>query len=341
MKDKVRKFGEFLSGMVMPNMSAFITWGLLSAIFMDKGWYPVEEFAKIIVPMQRFLLPILIAFHGGKLIYGTRGGVVGASAVLGVICASESPMFIGAMMIGPLSGYLMKKCDELFKNVPEVCKELVDNFSAGILGLILALLGMVIIEPAVTSLSDCLVFLMNMLIEYGLLPLTSLIVEPAKILFLNSAINHGIFTPLGIDAVAESGKSIFFLIETNPGPGLGILLAYMLFGTKEEKETTPGAIIIHFIGGIHEIYFPYVLMNPLTVIAVMLGGMSGVFINVLFHAGLVAPASPGSIIAILGMCEKGSYFAVILSVIVSALVTCVIASFILKLKRKEEKLCHK
>lgn len=337
MKEKVRKFGEFLSGMVMPNMSAFITWGLLSAIFMDKGWYPVESIAKVIEPMQRFLLPMLIAYHGGKLVYGNRGGVVGASAVLGVICASDSPMFIGAMVIGPLSGYLMKKCDELFQNVPEVCKELVDNFSAGILGLLLLIAGMLIVEPCVTSLQNILVYMMNILIQYGLLPLTSLIVEPAKILFLNSAINHGIFTPLGIDAVSEAGKSIFFLIETNPGPGLGILLAYLLCGSKKEKETVPGSIIIHFIGGIHEIYFPYVLMNPLTVIAVMIGGMSGVFINVIFDAGLVAPASPGSIIALLGMCAKDSYLGVILSVTISALVTCLIASFILKLNRKEEK----
>jgi len=234
-----------------------------------------------------------------------------------------------------LGGWLMKKVDGLFAGkIPAGFEMLVNNFSAGILGALLAVFGCLAIEPLCVGIKDVLVICVDFLVKRSLLPLTSLFVEPAKILFLNNAINHGVFTPLGMDQVAEAGKSIFFLIEANPGPGLGLLLAYSFFGKGAARSSAPSAVIIHFLGGIHEIYFPYVLMNPLTVLAVMAGGMSGVFINSIFNSGLVSAASPGSIIAILGMCAKDSYIGVILSVIVAAAVSFVIAAFILKFSNK-------
>ena len=335
MKENVQRFGRFLSGMVMPNIAVFIAWGFITALFIPTGWMPNETLAQMVAPMQRFLLPTLIAYTGGKMVYDVRGGVVGAAAAIGILAGTEDPMFIGAMIAGPLGGWLMKKVDGLFAGkIPAGFEMLVNNFSAGILGALLAVFGCLAIEPLCVGIKDVLVICVDFLVKRSLLPLTSLFVEPAKILFLNNAINHGVFTPLGMDQVAEAGKSIFFLIEANPGPGLGLLLAYSFFGKGAARSSAPSAVIIHFLGGIHEIYFPHVLMNPLTVLAVMAGGMSGVFINSIFNSGLVSAASPGSIIAILGMCAKDSYIGVILSVIVAAAVSFVIAAFILKFSNK-------
>lgn len=335
MKENVQRFGRFLSGMVMPNIAVFIAWGFITALFIPTGWMPNETLAQMVAPMQRFLLPTLIAYTGGKMVYDVRGGVVGAAAAIGILAGTEDPMFIGAMIAGPLGGWLMKKVDGLFAGkIPAGFEMLVNNFSAGILGALLAVFGCLAIEPLCVGIKDVLVICVDFLVKRSLLPLTSLFVEPAKILFLNNAINHGVFTPLGMDQIAEAGKSIFFLIEANPGPGLGLLLAYSFFGKGAARSSAPSAVIIHFLGGIHEIYFPYVLMNPLTVLAVMAGGMSGVFINSIFNSGLVSAASPGSIIAILGMCAKDSYIGVILSVIVAAAVSFVIAAFILKFSNK-------
>lgn len=335
MKENVQRSGRFLSGMVMPNIAVFIAWGFITALFIPTGWMPNETLAQMVAPMQRFLLPTLIAYTGGKMVYDVRGGVVGAAAAIGILAGTEDPMFIGAMIAGPLGGWLMKKVDGLFAGkIPAGFEMLANNFSAGILGALLAVFGCLAIEPLCVGIKDVLVICVDFLVKRSLLPLTSLFVEPAKILFLNNAINHGVFTPLGMDQVAEAGKSIFFLIEANPGPGLGLLLAYSFFGKGAARSSAPSAVIIHFLGGIHEIYFPYVLMNPLTVLAVMAGGMSGVFINSIFNSGLVSAASPGSIIAILGMCAKDSYIGVILSVIVAAAVSFVIAAFILKFSNK-------
>lgn len=335
MKENVQRSGRFLSGMVMPNIAVFIAWGFITALFIPTGWMPNETLAQMVAPMQRFLLPTLIAYTGGKMVYDVRGGVVGAAAAIGILAGTEDPMFIGAMIAGPLGGWLMKKVDGLFAGkIPAGFEMLVNNFSAGILGALLAVFGCLAIEPLCVGIKDVLVICVDFLVKRSLLPLTSLFVEPAKILFLNNAINHGVFTPLGMDQVAEAGKSIFFLIEANPGPGLGLLLAYSFFGKGAARSSAPSAVIIHFLGGIHEIYFPYVLMNPLTVLAVMAGGMSGVFINSIFNSGLVSAASPGSIIAVLGMCAKDSYIGVILSVIVAAAVSFVIAAFILKFSNK-------
>lgn len=336
MKQKLQTFGRFLSAMVMPNIAAFIAWGLITALFIPDGWMPNETLNQIVGPMQRFLLPTLIAFSGGKMIADVRGGVVGAIAAIGVMAGTEQPMFIGAMIAGPLGGWCIKKVDELLDgHIPNGFEMLVTNFSAGILGAILAIVGCLGIEPVCAAITAALASGVNWLVQHGMLWLTSILVEPAKVLFLNNAINHGIFTPLGMDQVAEAGKSIFFLIESNPGPGLGLLAAYWLAGKGNAKDSAPGAMIIEFFGGIHEIYFPYVLMNPITLIGLIAGGSVGVIINSLLGGGLVSAASPGSIIAILGMCAPGTHLAVILSVIGAAATTCVINTVLLKAFGKE------
>lgn len=339
MKEKVQVFGRFLSGMVMPNIGAFIAWGLITALFLATGWCPNETLAQLIGPMSSMLLPLLIAYTGGQVVAGQRGGVIGAIATMGVIVGSDVPMFIGAMIVGPAAAWVIKQFDRLVQNKIKAGFEmLVNNFSIGIIGAALAAAAMLGVTPLVNILNGWMEAGVGFFVNHGLLPLTSLFIEPAKVLFLNNAINHGILSPMGIKQVEEVGKSVFFLLEANPGPGLGILLAYCFFGKGTAKSSAPGAVIIHFFGGIHEIYFPYILMNPLLLLAVIAGGASGVFVFTMMNVGLTAPSSPGSILAILMMAERHSYVGLILGVLISAAVSLVIAIPILKFMSKDASL---
>jgi len=333
LKARVQKVGSTLSGMVMPNIGAFIAWGIITALFIPSGWFPNSTFNQLVSPMLTYLLPLLIGFTGGSMIYdGHRGGVVGAIATIGVIAGADIPMFLGAMIMGPLGGYVIKKWDQIVQpKIRQGFEMLVNNFSAGILGGILALLGIVAIGPLVTGLSNVLQAGVNWIIAANLLPLANIFIEPAKILFLNNAINQGILTPLGVQQAADAGKSILFLLEPNPGPGIGVLLAFMFFGKGAAKASAPGAAIIQFFGGIHEIYFPYVLSKPALLLAVIAGGVSGTATFQLLHVGLKATPSPGSIFAILLMTPKGigNFAGVLAGVFVAAVVSFIIASIIL------------
>ncbi|MGX6961774.1 PTS mannitol transporter subunit IICB [Vagococcus xieshaowenii] len=335
-KAKVQKFGSFLSGMVMPNIGAFIAWGVITALFIETGWAPNAKLAEMVSPMLTYLLPLLIGYTGGGIVYGQRGSVVGAIATFGIIAGSGIPMFIGAMIMGPLGGWVIKKFDDLFKDKIRAGFEmLVNNFSAGLLGFALAILAFYGIGPVVERLTNLMASGVESIINANLLPLANIFIEPAKILFLNNAINHGILTPIGAEQALEAGKSILFLLETNPGPGLGVLLAFSLFGKGAAKSSAPGAVIIHFLGGIHEIYFPYVMMKPMLFLAVIAGGVSGTFTFQLLDAGLQATASPGSILAIIGMTPKGGYLPVILGVLVATIVSFLVSMVILKADKND------
>ncbi|EEQ19080.1 Mannitol-specific phosphotransferase enzyme IIA component [Yersinia intermedia ATCC 29909] len=323
--------------MVMPNIGAFIAWGIITALFIPTGWLPNETLAKLVGPMITYLLPLLIGFTGGRLVGGDRGGVVGAITTMGVIVGADMPMFLGAMIVGPLGGWAIKHFDRWVEGkIKSGFEMLVNNFSAGIIGMLLAILAFMAIGPFVEVLSKALAAGVHIMVQLNLLPLTSIFVEPAKILFLNNAINHGIFSPLGIQQATETGKSIFFLIEANPGPGMGVLMAYMFFGRGNAKQSAGGAAIIHFFGGIHEIYFPYVLMNPRLLLAVILGGMTGVFTLTMLNGGLVSPASPGSILAVLAMTPKGAYFANIAAVAAAFAVSFVVSAILLKTSKVKD-----
>ncbi|MFB5086990.1 PTS mannitol transporter subunit IICBA [Psychrobacillus sp. PGGUH221] len=336
-KVKVQRFGSFLSGMIMPNIGAFIAWGLITALFIETGWLPNADFAELVGPMINYLLPILIGFTGGRLVHGLRGGVVGATVTMGVIVGADIPMFLGAMIVGPLGGWAIKQFDKLIEGKVKAGFEmLVNNFSAGIIGGLLTLVAYKLIGPAVNALTDFLAAGVQFIFDAGLLPLASIFIEPAKVLFLNNAINHGILGPLGIEQASEAGKSILFLLEANPGPGLGILLAFMFFGKGTAKQTAPGAAIIHFLGGIHEIYFPYILMKPQLLLAAIAGGASGIFTLQIFNAGLVAAPSPGSIFSILALTPKGNHVGVLLGVIVATAVSFLIAALILRTSKDVE-----
>jgi PTS system mannitol-specific IIC component len=330
-RERIQQFGGFLAGMVIPNISAFIAWGFITALFIPTGWFPNETFVQLVGPMITYLLPLLIGYMGGKLIYDTRGGVVGAAATMGVIVGSEIPMFLGGMIMGPLGGYLIMKFDEAVEDhVPVGFEMLVNNFSAGILGMILILIAQIVIGPIVTGINGFFEGIVDFLVSSGMLPLAALVIEPAKVLFLNNALNHGVLTPLGVAEVEQSGKAIHFLLETNPGPGLGLLMAYYVAGKGMLKQSAPGAMIIHFFGGIHEIYFPYVLAHPIMIAAMWAGGMAADLWFVITNAGLVASPSPGSIFAYLLVIPPGGHFQVLGGVVVGILASFAAGAAILR-----------
>ena len=339
MKERVQKFGRFLSGMVMPNIGAFIAWGLIAAFFIPDGWFPNETINGMVGPMLRFLLPILIGYTGGKAVGGQKGAVTGALATLGAIASTESTMFIGAMICGPLGGWCIKKFDKAMEgHIPAGFEMVVNNFSVGIIGAILAILSIYVIAPVCVTLTDWLGAGVQFLVDRSLLPLTAVLVEPAKVLFLNNAINHGVFTPIGTEQAMEMGKSILFMIESNPGPGLGLLLAYCVAGKGETRSSAGAAAVIQFVGGIHEIYFPYVLMNPIVILGPMIGNVVGIFTLSALGGGLAAAASPGSIIAEMLMTPKGGYLANIAGIGIAAVVSFFISVFLLKFFGKDASL---
>lgn len=336
LKVRVQKLGTTLSNMVMPNIGAFIAWGILATLFIETGWFPNPTLSVMVSPILTYLLPLLIGYTAGFNVYGQRGAVVGAMATFGAIVGSSVTMFIGAMIMGPLGAWCIKKFDEKFQEkIRPGFEMLLNNFSAGIIGFILIILAFLAVGPVVSSLTAAIGVGVQAIINAKMLPLANILIEPAKVLFLNNALNHGIFTPLGTEQVAEAGKSILFLLESNPGPGLGILLAYSFFGKGSAKSSAPGAVIIEFLGGIHEIYFPYVMMKPLLFLAAIAGGVVGTFTFQLLGAGLSAAASPGSIIAILAMTPRGGYLPVIAGVAAAAVASFLVASVILKADRSE------
>jgi PTS system mannitol-specific IIC component len=371
---RIQRGGAFLAGMIMPNLGAFIAWGLITALFIPNGWVnliarntgaigpdatvPFADQASVVVgPIIVFLLPILIGYTGGKLVHGTRGAVVGALATVGVILSplvapltrmqipedvlpstwsDLGPQFLGALIIGPLTALLLKLWDKVIAGkLKSGFEMLVDNFSAGIIGGFMSLVGVFLLGPVVFFIANLFGSAVNALVNAGLLPLVSVIIEPAKVLFLNNALNHGVLTPLGAAQAAEAGKSIMFMLESNPGPGLGILTAMLLFGPRAVRPTVPAAMVVHFLGGIHEIYFPYVLMKPILIIAAILGGATGVLWETIFGLGLVAPASPGSVFAWILVSPPDNLLLNMLSILLSAAVAAVVGSVLLGFGRKE------
>ena len=335
---RVQAFGGFLTAMVIPNVGAFIAWGLLTALFIPTGWLPNEDLAKPVGPIITYVLPLLLAYSGGRLVHGHRGGVAGSLGTIGLIVGADIPMFLGAMVMGPLSAWLIKKIDDFLQHrIRSGFEMVVNNFTLGFLGLGLIIASYQAIGPLISGLNDVLLKAINALVDTGALPLLSVLNEPAKVLFLNNVIDQGIYYPLGLQSAADEGKSIFFMVASNPGPGLGLLIAFWLFGQNRViRDSAPGAIIIHFFGGIHEIYFPYVLMKPLTILGMIAGGMSGIVTFQLFGVGLRAGPSPGSIFSYLILTPKGDHVGVIAGVLVAAGVSFLVTSAILKLSRKDD-----
>lgn len=329
---KLQKFGAFLAGMVIPNIGAFIGFGLITAFFLETGWTPNAKLAKLITPILNSLLPILIGHTGGKMTGGDRGGVIGALVTMGAIVAVDgTPMFLAAMILGPISGWCIKKFDQAVDGkIPSGFEMIVNNFSLGIIGAILCCIAMLVFGPVMETVTSVLTGGVNWIVDHNALPLSAIFVEPAKVLFLNNALDHGIFGPIGYEQVKMLGHSALFMLVPNPGAGLGLLLAYWFFGKGEMKEAAPGMILIHFFGGIHEVYFPYVLSNPLTIIGMIGGGIVGTGTLTVLNAGTVATPSPGSIFSVLALSPKSCMLGVILSVVLSCAVSFVLNAFFVK-----------
>lgn len=337
MREKLQQFGGFMAGMVVPNIAAILAWGIITTLFIGPGWLPNETFVKLVDPMIFYLIPLLIGYTGGKMVYGHRGGVVGMAITIGVIVGCDRPMLLGGMIMGPLGGWLIKKVDEFLEpKIPVGFEMLINNFSAAFLAVPMILIAMTIIGPAVGAISNGFKVAVDALLAANLLPLAAIIIEPAKILFLNNALNHGVLTPLGIEAAKESGRAIHFLLETNPGPGLGLLIAFFVAGKGMLKQTSSGSMVIHFFGGIHEVYFPYVLAHPIMIVAMIAGGMAADFWFVISGAGLVAPPAPGSIFAYLAVIPPGQHFQVLTGVLIGAVVAFFVGAFILRVNPVKE-----
>lgn len=337
MREKLQRLGGFLAGMIIPNIGAFIAWGLITALFIPTGWTPSEKFAELVGPMIVYLLPALIGYTGGKMIHGVRGGVVGATVTMGVVVGTDIPQFMGAMIMGPLGGWLIKLVDDALEDkIPVGFEMLINNFSAGILATVVALFGFIVMAPILTAVSNFAGGVVDWLVNAKLLPLAAIVIEPAKVLFLNNALNHGVLAPLGVAAAEETGKAIHFLLETDPGPGLGLLVAYYVAGKGMLKQSAPGAMVIHFLGGIHEIYFPYVLAHPIMILAMIAGGFAADLWFTILNAGLVATPSPGSIFAYLAVIPKGQHFAVLTGVLIGAVVSALVGIFLLKVRPVKE-----
>ncbi|MCU1514400.1 MAG: mannitol transporter subunit [Microbacteriaceae bacterium] len=368
---RVQRFGAFLAGMVMPNLGAFIAFGLITALFIPTGWintiagttaHPLPittQIGTLVGPLISILIPLLIGYTGGKMVHGTRGAVVGSVATLGAMLAPVAlglvgvglngadpivfktiadiqPNILGAFILGPLTALILRFWDNFIEGkVKGGFEMLVDNFSAGIIGGIFAVFGIYIVGPITFWIAQGLGQLVNFLVNIHLLPIVSIVVEPAKVLFLNNALNHGVFTPLGSEQALATGKSILFMIESNPGPGLGILTAMLLFGPRAIRPTVPAAMVVHFLGGIHEIYFPYVLMKPILVVAAIIGGAAGVLWESIFNLGLVGPASPGSIFAWALESPPSNIVLNLIGIFIAAGVTFVIGALLLGFGRRE------
>ena len=337
MRDKIQNFGRALSAMVMPNIGAFIAWGLITALFIPTGWFPNEHLAKLVSPMLTYMLPLLIGYTAGHNVAGVRGGVIGAIATAGVIVGTDVPMFIGAMIMGPLAAWVIKKFDKAIDGKVRAGFEmLVNNFSLGIIGMLLAIVGYLSIGGAISWITELFESGVVYLKDHNMLPLVSIFIEPAKVMFLNNAINHGILTPLGTVQVKELGESIIFFLESNPGPGFGLLMAYWLFGKGTAKSSAPGAVLIQFIGGIHEIYYPYVLSRPILILPMILGASSSILFMTIAHAGLIGPISPGSIISVIIMSASGKMFINVAAVLIATAVTFITSALILRRSAKED-----
>lgn len=334
---KIQKFGSVLSAMVMPNIGVFIGWGVLTALFIDTGWCPNPYWNELVSPVLTYLMPALIGYTAGSNLYGRRGGVIGAFATIGTVVGADVTMLVGGMIMGPLAAWILKKFDGLVKGkVKPGLEMMVDNFSLGLIGVVLCMLGYAAVAPVMTSIQNVLGAGVSVLIDKGLLPLVSIFVQPAQILFLNNAINHGIMIPLALQQAAETGKSVLFLVEACGANWVGLALAFSVFGTGMAKKSAPGAALIMFLGGIAEVCFPYCLMMPLTILGPIAGNCFALFVLTTFGGGTVGAVSPGSVIAMFMMTPKDSIVVNAIAYFGSLIITFVVSGLILKLFGKPE-----
>ncbi|MDO4306662.1 MAG: hypothetical protein Q4C77_07490 [Eubacteriales bacterium] len=321
MNKRLHDIGKFYSSIFMGNIGLFLFIGLLSVIFQEQGWFPNEKLYNISQLVYEVVLPTCIGYVGGEKIAGRSGGILAVLMVAGVLTADVHVGILAAMIAGPVGGAVWKYAGSRMKErVGSSLQMLAGNLLIGILGSLLAVLGYYILEPAVTWWAEGISGCLKALIEHRLLLLANVFIEPMKVFFLNNIVNHGMLVPLGMNQIQEGGKSVLFLLESNPGPGFGMLLA--LFLTQRERRGEYGtALFAQGAGGIHEVYFPYVLANLWLLLPLIAGGAAGTLCFELLHVGVTAPVSPGSIITILIMAGKENLLTAAGGIAVSAAVS--------------------
>lgn len=334
---KIRKIGRFYSSVIIKNIALFITYGLLSAVFSEYGWFPKENIYNMAQIIYQVLIPVCLGLTAGKKAGKEMGGLVGAITSIGVLMVENAPVITGSILLGGVGGYIADKLYERIQRKIRMGFEmLTKNVTIAIIGSIFAMLSYFIMAPILVGVDTFLLKGISELIEIHMLPLASVLIEPAKVFFLNNNMNHGILVPIGMEQIQTTGKSILFLIETNPGPGMGILMTYYILKKRDKKEIG-SYFIVESLGGIHEVYFPYVLENLKLILAVIVGGMSGILCFSIFDVGVVGPVSPGSMLTIFLMTRRESFLGIFLGIIVSAIVTCIIALIILMIEKREKK----
>jgi len=347
MKRFLHRFGGFYSRVILSFIGIFIFVGILSVVFGDHGWMPDENMYAISQFVYRYVIPVLIAYSAGNEMGYSEGcekedryhagGTVAVMAVAGMLLANDRSGILGAMVLGPAGGFLWERLlKEPLKKVKPGLEMLVRNVIAAIAGSILAVSAYYLVAPVIAACTDVLLAGIDYLIGHRLVWLLSFIIEPAKVFFLNNSINHGILMPLGLQHVKETGESVLFLLETNPGPGLGLLSA--LFLCEKEKRREYGvSIFVEFIGGVHEIYFPQVLSNLWLLLALIGGGAAGNYCLLAFHGAVTGAVSPGSIVSVLLVCGRGRVIRVLLGIFVSAAVSALLTVLILKWQRRNKR----
>lgn len=332
----IQRIGKFYTRIILRNIGIFIFIGLLSVIFHEHGWLPNKNIYAISQLAYRMVLPFMIAYEGGQILGGTGGGIQAVLAVSGVLVADPSVGFFCGMLIGPLAGWLWKQEEKwvLGKLGPSI-QMLARNLLNGLTGGILALLGFYLLSPLLSAVAVGISYGVNFLVGHQLLGVLNLVIEPAKVFFLNNMVEHSILVPLGMTQAQETGSSILFLLESNPGPGLGLLSA-LYYVKKEKRNEYASALIAEAAGGIHEVYFSYVWSNLKLLFPLILGGVAGTLCFELLGAGAQSAVSPGSVFTILLMAGKQHMIPVLIGVCASALVTFAGSILILRKKGKKE-----
>ena len=347
MRNAIHKFGKFYSNIMINMIGIFIFVGILSVIFGDYGWAPNENIYAISQFVYSYVIPALIAYAAGNhmgQIYEKRpdvpktginhaGGAIAVMAAAGVMIADKNCAILGAMILGPVCGLLWKHVLEpLTRKAVQGMEMLTRNLVAAIVGAAFSIAAYYVLTPVLSAVTHVIMMGVDWLIAHKLICLTSILIEPAKVFFLNNSIHHGILLPLAMQQAEQNGSSMLFLLETNPGPGLGVLLALWLSNRKKRKEYA-AYMFVECIGGIHEIYFPEVLANLWLLLALIPGGMAGILCMSVFHVASAGLVSPGSILTLLFM-SGHHVLATLFAVAISTAVSCAIAFFILKRQGK-------
>lgn len=347
MRNAIHKFGKFYSNIMINMIGIFIFVGILSVIFGDYGWAPNENIYAISQFVYSYVIPALIAYAAGNhmgQIYEKRpdvpktginhaGGAIAVMAAAGVMIADKNCAILGAMILGPICGLLWKHVLEpLTRKAVQGMEMLTRNLVAAVVGAAFSIAAYYVLTPVLSAVTHVIMMGVDWLIAHKLICLTSVLIEPAKVFFLNNSIHHGILLPLAMQQAEQNGSSMLFLLETNPGPGLGVLLALWLSNRKKRKEYA-AYMFVECIGGIHEIYFPEVLANLWLLLALIPGGMAGILCMSVFHVASAGLVSPGSILTVLFM-SGHHVLATLFAVAISTAVSCAIAFFILKRQGK-------